>query len=191
MVTHTGIYLGHSSCHTGLVAFVLNLATGLVSPQYNLAFDDNFYTVPYPQPSTEPPTWKDVLKNPAEHATHEHQYLSYEWLHPEGNRDPNYTALNDTPVPVLEETPPHAPIAITPTYKGVSWLPSEVLPTSRGVSIISQSKGGGSSKDAPFLNTETLGLHIGGRKKTSTAKKERRITDPNNKSLALHKPRTL
>ena len=30
--SHTGIYVGHSPCHTGTVALVLDLTTGLVSP---------------------------------------------------------------------------------------------------------------------------------------------------------------
>ena len=45
--SHSGIYLGHSPCHAGSVALVLNLKTGLVSPQFHLVFDDEFTTVPY------------------------------------------------------------------------------------------------------------------------------------------------
>ena len=52
--SHTGIYLGHSPCHAGSVALVLNLKTGLVSPQYHLIFDDEFNTVNYLTTSTIP-----------------------------------------------------------------------------------------------------------------------------------------
>ena len=45
--SHTGIYLGHSPCHASSVALVLNLKTGLVSPQYHVVYDDEFTTVEY------------------------------------------------------------------------------------------------------------------------------------------------
>ena len=38
-----GIYLGHSPFHAGSVALVLNPRTGLVSPQFHVVFDDNFF----------------------------------------------------------------------------------------------------------------------------------------------------
>ena len=41
-----GIYVGHSPAHAGSVALVLNPSTGHVSPQYHIAFDDDFTTVP-------------------------------------------------------------------------------------------------------------------------------------------------
>ena len=55
--SHTGIYLGRSPCHAGSVALVLNLDTGLVSPQFHLVFDDEFTTVPYLHSATTPPNW--------------------------------------------------------------------------------------------------------------------------------------
>jgi hypothetical protein len=39
------IYLGSSPRHARLVALVLNLVTGCVSPQFHLKFDDFFETV--------------------------------------------------------------------------------------------------------------------------------------------------
>ena len=40
-----GLYLGQSPQHAGSVALVLNISTGLVSPQFHVAFDDLFETV--------------------------------------------------------------------------------------------------------------------------------------------------
>ena len=45
--THTDIYLGHSSCHVGSVALVLNLKTGLVSLQFHVVYKDEFTTFCY------------------------------------------------------------------------------------------------------------------------------------------------
>ena len=40
-----GVYLGRSTSHAQSVALVMNLSTGLVSPQFHLKFDDLFETV--------------------------------------------------------------------------------------------------------------------------------------------------
>jgi hypothetical protein len=40
-----GTYLGPSPNHASSVPLVLNLQSGLVSPQYHVVFDDNFTTV--------------------------------------------------------------------------------------------------------------------------------------------------
>ena len=85
--SHTGIYLGHSPCHAGSVALVLNISSGLVSPQYHLVFDDKFTTVPYLESSKTPPNWQDLLANSTEQATDEQQRLSFEWLHPQEQLD--------------------------------------------------------------------------------------------------------
>ena len=41
-----GIYLGKSPRHARTVALVLNVQTGLVSPQFHVKFDELFETVP-------------------------------------------------------------------------------------------------------------------------------------------------
>ena len=51
-----GVYLGRSPNHAQSVALVLNLATGLVSPQFHLKFDDLFETVK--GLNTYPNRWK-------------------------------------------------------------------------------------------------------------------------------------
>ena len=40
-----GVYLGRSPLHARSVALVLNIKTGIVSPQFHVAFDDMFETV--------------------------------------------------------------------------------------------------------------------------------------------------
>ncbi len=51
-----GVYLGRSPNHAQSVALILNLATGLVSPQFHLKFDDLFETVK--GLNTYPNRWK-------------------------------------------------------------------------------------------------------------------------------------
>ena len=57
-----GIYLGHSPCHAGTVALVLNPSTLHVSPQFHVAFDDHFATVPYLASNDVPPNWAQIVK---------------------------------------------------------------------------------------------------------------------------------
>ena len=42
---HLGMFLGSSQVHSLLVALVLNVSTGKISPQYHVVFDDKFSTV--------------------------------------------------------------------------------------------------------------------------------------------------
>ena len=42
-----GIYIDRYPAHAGNVALVLNPNTGLVSPQYNVVFDDDFTMAPH------------------------------------------------------------------------------------------------------------------------------------------------
>jgi hypothetical protein len=44
--SHQGMFIGYSPDHSSLVPMVLNLATGHISPQYHIVFDDSFHTVP-------------------------------------------------------------------------------------------------------------------------------------------------
>ena len=57
-----GVYLGHSPCHAGSVALVLNPRTLHVSPQFHVAFDDEFATVPYLASSETPPIWNEIVE---------------------------------------------------------------------------------------------------------------------------------
>ena len=42
-----GVYIGHSPCHTGNIALVLNPKTLRVSPQFHIVFDDEFSIVSF------------------------------------------------------------------------------------------------------------------------------------------------
>jgi hypothetical protein len=54
-----GIYLGPSPRHASSVSLVLNLTTGLVSPQFHVKHDDFFETVrPFSGNPTTPSTWQ-------------------------------------------------------------------------------------------------------------------------------------
>jgi len=57
-----GIYIGHSPCHAGTVPLVLNPRTLHVSPQFHVAFDDHFTTVPYLASGDMPPNWLEIVK---------------------------------------------------------------------------------------------------------------------------------
>ena len=55
--SHTGIYLSHSPCHAGSVSLVINLKTGIVSPQFHVIYNNKFATVPYLSSAEPPPNW--------------------------------------------------------------------------------------------------------------------------------------
>ena len=55
------MYLGHSPCHADTVALVLNPKTLHVSPQFHVAFNNQFNTVPYLATGDVPPTWNEIV----------------------------------------------------------------------------------------------------------------------------------
>jgi hypothetical protein len=56
------IYLGNSTHHAINAHLVLNIQTGLVSPQYHVVFDDNFTTTKSIQPNETPSNWPGLYK---------------------------------------------------------------------------------------------------------------------------------
>ena len=56
------IYLGHSALHAVSVALVLNPATGHVSPQFHVVFDDEFPTNPLIKEDTIPPDFTYLVE---------------------------------------------------------------------------------------------------------------------------------
>jgi hypothetical protein len=74
-----GIYLGHSPCHAGSVALVLNPRTLRVSPQFHIVFDDEFSTVPFMNNGEIPPHWSDLVQHSTELATDEAFDLATTW----------------------------------------------------------------------------------------------------------------
>ena len=71
-----GVYLGHSPCHAGNVALILNLQTGHISPQFHVTFDEGFSTVESLRADTEPDNWENLVLNHSESATDEDFKLS-------------------------------------------------------------------------------------------------------------------
>jgi hypothetical protein len=54
-------YLGHSPRHAQTVPVVLNIRTGLCSPQYHVVFDDHFTTVHHSKSDSPPPQWSELF----------------------------------------------------------------------------------------------------------------------------------
>ena len=75
-----GIYIRHSPSHAGSIALVLNLTTGLVSPQFYVVFDDTFSTVPYMDKKQVPPNWTSLVKASRERVTEAQYNLAETWL---------------------------------------------------------------------------------------------------------------
>ena len=65
--SQTGVYVGMSPNHASSVALVLNLATGHVTPQYHVVFDDDFSTVQYLRTGERPPFWEELVRDNTEH----------------------------------------------------------------------------------------------------------------------------
>ena len=63
-----GIYLGHYPSHAGSVALVVNPKSGLVYPQFNLVFDDNFETVPHLRAGTVLENWAELVSSSKENS---------------------------------------------------------------------------------------------------------------------------
>ena len=80
-----GVYLGHSPCHAGSVALVLNPKTLHVSPQFHVAFDDTFSTVPYLATSDVPPNWSILVKESESTSIHDYD-LARTWM--DSQQDP-------------------------------------------------------------------------------------------------------
>jgi hypothetical protein len=79
--SRVAVYLGHSPHHAQSVALVLNLATGHVSPQFHMVFDDDFTTISHLKLGTVPKNWPELYKNNRELLTDEPFHLNGEWTH--------------------------------------------------------------------------------------------------------------
>ena len=74
-----GVYLGHSPCHAGSVALILNPRTLRVSPQYHIVFDDEFTTVPFMRNGEVPSHWSQLVTCSAELTTEADFDLATTW----------------------------------------------------------------------------------------------------------------
>ena len=93
-----GIYLGKSPFHSGSIALVLNIATGLVSPQIHVVFDDKFSTVPFMREGKMPPNWTDLVQRRSQSGAPENIYLKETWFNPDLEEDPIETPSHDPSV---------------------------------------------------------------------------------------------
>ena len=122
-----GIYLGHSPCHAGSVALVLNPKTLQVSPQFHIVFDDELSTVSCMRSGEVPPHWTTLVKQSAELTTDEDFYLATSW--------PNDYISNEV-ILIYEEGVDESAILLNnnaPTNEAVS-IPEEV-PRKRSVTF--------------------------------------------------------
>ena len=71
--------MGHSPCHAGSVALVLNPKPLHVSPQFHVAFDVTFSTVPYLATSDVPPNWSVLVKKSERTSQHDYD-LARTWM---------------------------------------------------------------------------------------------------------------
>ena len=149
--SHAGIYLGHSPCHAGSVALVLNLRTGNVSPQFHVVYDDEFSTVPYLAGSVTPPNWENLVKHSSEHSVDNNNALSKSWLFPHAS-SANINSVSEgaisstTSSQTTPAAPEGAPDIIPPTPATTS--PSLSIPQNAGEDI----------EQDNFINIETIGL---------------------------------
>jgi len=80
------VYLGHSPKHSQTVPVVLNLKTGLCSPQYHVVFDDNFTTIQAVKNNKIPQNWEQLFQGhrlncfEGEPLSENMPTLSQEWL---------------------------------------------------------------------------------------------------------------
>ena len=145
--SHIGVNLGHSPCHATTVALVLNLKTGLVSPQYHVVYDEEFSTVPYLSSIEEPPNWPDLLHKHTVHYVDDDEIASPSWLYPS---EPVIATSSEGE---SFNTSPRS--CSTNNDSTSSKLPNEPQRLNHH-----QNGGGESSVNAParFVDVETLGL---------------------------------
>lgn len=105
--SNAGVYLGQSPEHSSDVALVLDLRTGLVSPQYHVVFDDTFSTVDYIRSAKEPSNWEKLCKYHTENYSIDEQLQdqpeselqreTFDWLGPPAPESEDATLDNPPP----------------------------------------------------------------------------------------------
>ncbi len=117
-----GVYLGRSPTHAQSVALILNLSTGLVSPQFHLKFDDLFETIK--GHDTYPNRWKVAThfrktKEPATAIDNRNQTLGVSAEQHQNGADPggspHHSSTGDTiPGEATPTTDDHVPDVSAP-----------------------------------------------------------------------------
>ena len=163
--SHTGIYLGRSPSHASSVALVLNLKTGLVSPQYHVVFDDRFSTVPYLSSSTPPPNWPTLIATSRFKAPMLDDNTPSTWLHPTTTHTSKHP-LTQIPEGGSSEAPTFPRESISHNSNA---LPSPSHTSLRQVTDLQQSTREETNDGSAFLDPATIGL----RKSSRLAKRNR------------------
>ena len=94
-----GIYIRDSPFHSGSVALVLNPELGHVSPQFNVVFDDEFYTVTLITEDKIPPNCTDLVQGSSQSGAPDNIYLKDTWFTLDIEE---YPSKNPTHVPRVE-----------------------------------------------------------------------------------------
>jgi len=119
------IYLGHSPRHAQTVPIVLNINTGLCSPQYHVVFDDYFTTMQSRTTNQLPPEWDTLFMHNRIYVLDGEEELQRELqLAPEWNET---ASTRPTPAPPQFMTPIDT-IGPAPADHGASSQPSEDPP---------------------------------------------------------------
>jgi len=96
-----GVYIRHSTIHSGNVVLVYNLVTGHTTPQFHVVFDDHFHTV-VPNPALSSPTALDDLLD--------HLWQTSQWTY-DGDIPPEYlfgeTSTSQNLTPMLHQICKH------------------------------------------------------------------------------------
>ena len=95
---------------------VLNLATGHVSPQLHVVFDDEFYTVPFMREVTIPPNCKDLVQSSLQSGATKNIDISDTWFTTDLKEDssetlshnPSVAPENNNKTLALSQSEPHA-----------------------------------------------------------------------------------
>lgn len=132
-----GVYLGHSPCHAGSVALVLNPRTLRISPQFHLVFDDEFLTVLFMTEGTVPPHWKALVEKSAGLANDTDIHIAMSWAN-------DYIAQTVTPV-VEEDGQAVTANLLNGPSQGV------------GVGAVASSRGTPQSEEAGTSQSEEVG----------------------------------
>jgi hypothetical protein len=112
---HQTVYLGHSPKHAQTVPIILNLKTGLCSPQYHVVFNDYFTSMKVQQTNVLPNSWNDLFTQvnvlEGEPDIQQLIHLSPEWETEAPTVSEGANFLNDTPASSLEgaNTPASSP----------------------------------------------------------------------------------
>ena len=124
-----GVFVGFSSSHGSEVPLVLNPATGHISPQFHVVFDDSFSTVCSQQDIDTPPSfWNEFDLNEFLYQipldVDSPATLSNEWLTPQEREEKERTrvralqlrSISQTIVPSLTQTSAPQPSTPTPLH---------------------------------------------------------------------------